>query len=151
MTNEELKSFIHKLEPGAEITEGKQYLNVILTKDKFHAVAKSLKESAETSFDYLFCLSGIDYPDYMMIVYHLESTRHKHSMVLKTKTGDRENPEVETVSDIWRTADYHEREVFDLLGVKFTNHPDLRRLFLDDDWGFPLRKDYVDEIRIVER
>ncbi len=151
MTNEDLKSFILKLEPEAEISEGKQYMNVILPKDNFHAIAKQLKESDETAFDYLFCLSGVDYPEYIMVVYHLESSRHKHSLVLKIKTGDRENPEVETVSDIWRTADYHEREVFDLLGVKFTNHPDLRRLFLDENWGFPLRKDYVDEIRIVER
>jgi NADH-quinone oxidoreductase subunit C len=71
--------------------------------------------------------------------------------VLKVRTADRENAEVDSVNDIWATAEFHEREVFDLLGVRFNNHPDLRRLFLDDEWGFPLRKDYRDEINIIER
>ena len=60
-------------------------------------------------------------------------------------------PGIDTVSDVWSSAEFHEREVYDLLGVQFTNHPDLRRLFLDDDWGFPLRKDYRDDINIIER
>ena len=72
-------------------------------------------------------------------------------MVLKVKTANREEPVLDTVTPVWRTAKYHEREVFDLLGVKFNNHTDLRRLFLDDDWGYPLRKDYVDEVRIISR
>ena len=72
-------------------------------------------------------------------------------MVLKVKTSDRVKPVIDTVSDIWHTAKYHEREVYDLLGVEFNNHTDLRRLFLEDGWGFPLRKDYVDEAKIVER
>jgi len=73
-------------------------------------------------------------------------------MAAKVIIADRQNPEVPTVSDLWQTADLHEREIFDLFGIKFTNHPDLRRLFLDDDWvGFPLRKDYVDTVNIVER
>jgi NADH-quinone oxidoreductase subunit C len=55
------------------------------------------------------------------------------------------------VSDLWKTADFHEREVYDMLGVKFNNHPDLRRLLLWEGWGYPLRKDYVDEVRIVDR
>ena len=74
-----------------------------------------------------------------------------HSIVLKTRTSDRENPQIDSVSDIWQTAEFHEREVYDLLGIKFKNHPDLRRLFLDNSWGFPLRKDYVDDINIVTK
>ena len=61
------------------------------------------------------------------------------------------HPHFDSVSDIWKTADFLEREVYDLLGIKFTNHPDLRRLFLDNSWGFPLRKDYVDDINIVTK
>ena len=72
-------------------------------------------------------------------------------VVLKVKTSDRENPEFHSVTEIWRTAEFHEREVYDLLGIKFTGHPDLRRLFLDSSWGFPLRKDYVDDINIVTK
>ena len=113
--------------------------------------AQQLKSEKETSFDYLFCLTGVDYPLNMGIIYHLESLEHRHTMVLKVKTADRVNPVVDTVSGVWVTAKYHEREVYDLLGVRFNNHTDLRRVFLDDDWGHPLRKDYVDEVRIVER
>jgi NADH:ubiquinone oxidoreductase subunit C len=64
----------------------------------------------------------------------------------------RVNPNFDTVCGLWRTAEWHEREIFDLLGIKFNNHPDLRRLFLDDEWvGYPLRKDYKDDINIIER
>jgi NADH:ubiquinone oxidoreductase subunit C len=70
---------------------------------------------------------------------------------LKTRISDREKPQIDSVVDLWKTADLNEREVYDLLGIKFTNHPDLRRLFLDATWGFPLRKDYVDDINIVTK
>ena len=116
-----------------------------------HETAVQLKALPELSFDYLFCLTGVDFAEKMQIVYHLESVAHRHTVVLKTNTADRVDPKVDTVSDVWQTAKYHEREVYDLLGVKFNNHKDLRRLFLDDSWGFPLRKDYKDEVRIVER
>jgi NADH:ubiquinone oxidoreductase subunit C len=58
---------------------------------------------------------------------------------------------LDSVTDIWPTAEFHEREIYDLLGIKFNNHPDLRRLFLDETWGFPLRKDFKDDIHVVER
>ena len=151
MSNDELKTFILGENPDAVITEGKQFLTVLVTADKLHEMAKMLKESAETSFDYLFCLTGVDYPEYFEIVYHLKSIKLNHEMALKTRTVGREDGRIDSVWDIWRTAEFHEREVYDLLGVKFNNHPDLRRLFLEDGWGFPLRKDYVDEVRIIER
>ncbi|MDH5398758.1 MAG: NADH-quinone oxidoreductase subunit C, partial [Cyclobacteriaceae bacterium] len=92
-----------------------------------------------------------DWPEYMTVVYHLRSTISGLELVVKAKIDDREKPEIESVCDIWRTAEFHEREIFDLFGIVFKGHPDLRRLFLDDDWqGFPLRKDYVDEVNIVE-
>jgi NADH:ubiquinone oxidoreductase subunit C len=65
------------------------------------------------------------------------------------RIDNRENPQAETVSDIWKTAEFHEREVFDLFGIRFLHHPDLRRLFLEDDYGFPLRKDFSDESRMI--
>ena len=89
--------------------------------------------------------------NFLEVVYHLESTIHGHQLVLKVRTADRENGAIDTVSDIWRTAEFHEREVYDLMGIRFTNHPDLRRLFLEEGWkGHPLRKDYADEVNIVE-
>ena len=151
MTNEELKILLTGKFPECEIAEGVQYIELTVQSALLHEVCKQLKEMEETSFDYLICLTGVDYPDHMKIVYHLESIKHRHVMVLKVKTSGREKPVIDTVSDIWHTAKYHEREVYDLLGVEFNNHTDLRRLFLEDGWGFPLRKDYVDEAKIVER
>ncbi len=151
MSNEELKTKILAICPEAVLTESKQFLNALVPREKLHEVALKLKESEDLAFDYLFCLSGADFPEYMTVIYHLESTTHRHLMVLRVNTADRENPEVDTVCDIWRTAEFHEREVYDLLGVKFSNHPDLRRLLLWEGWGYPLRKDYVDEVRIVDR
>lgn len=151
MTNEELKSYLTERFPEAEIKTGPQYIEMTVTNASLLETARQLKTEKETSFDYLFCLTGVDYPQNMGVIYHLESLEHRHTMVLKVKTADRVNPAIDTVSSVWMTAKYHEREVYDLLGVRFNNHTDLRRVFLDDDWGHPLRKDYVDEVRIVER
>ena len=151
MTNEQLTAFVSGLAPGAEIKQGAQYLEVVIPAEQVHEVAKHLNESDETAFDFLFCLTGVDYTDHLKVVYHLESTVHKHLVVLKAKTADRNEPVVDSVADLWPTAEFHECEVFDLLGIKFKNNPDLRRLFLDDDWGHPLRLDYVDDIHIVSR
>ena len=116
-----------------------------------HSLAKQLRDDKEAQFDFLFCLSGVDWGQDLGVVYHLRSTIYEHVVVIKTRTSDREHPQFDSVSDIWKTADFHEREAFDLLGIRFTNHPDLRRLFLDSSWGFPLRKDYVDDINIVTK
>ena len=151
MTNEELQSYLTERFTEAEIKLGAQYVEMTVTAAALHETAMQLKQSPEISFDYLFCLTGVDYADNMGIVYHLESIDHRHVMVLKARTADRVSPALDTVSDVWITAKYHEREAYDLLGIHFNNHTDLRRMFLDDSWGFPLRKDYVDEVRIVER
>lgn len=151
MSNEELKNKILAICPDAVVTEGKDTLNVLVPGEQLHEVALKLKVTEELAFDYLYCLSGVDYPEYMTVIYHLESTTHRHKMIMKVNTTDRETPGVDTVCDIWRTAEFHEREVYDMLGVRFNNHPDLRRLLLWEGWGYPLRKDYVDEVRIVDR
>ena len=151
MDNATLKARILGLVPDAEFQENKQFLMFIVPPSRMHELAFALKHEADLAFDFLFCLSGVDMVKYLEVVYHLESTTHKHQLVLKVLTADRENAAVDTVCDIWRTAEFHEREVYDLLGIRFNNHPDLRRLFLDEDWkGYPLRKDYVDEVNIVE-
>ncbi len=130
--------------------EESQFLNILVQPEQLHALMTQLKSNQETNFDYLYCLSGVDWGAELGIVYHLESTTHRHRIVVKVKTADRENPTFDTVSNIWKTADFHEREVFDFFGVKFNNHPNLKYLFLTEDWeGYPLRKDYVDEINMV--
>ena len=151
MTKEELAAYLTGKFPEAEVKSGAQYAEMTVKAEDLHETAVQLKETPELSLDYVFCLTGVDYAENMGIIYHIESVEHRHTMVLKVGTADRLNPAIDTVSDVWVTAKYHEREAYDLLGIHFNNHTDLRRLFLEDDWGFPLRKDYVDEIRIVER
>lgn len=150
MDNAKLIEWITKLAPNSVFDEKGEFLNVNVPKENFREVMQALRNSPETAMDFLFCLTCVDWTTNLTMVYHLTSTTLKHTLVLKVALDNRENPEIETVCDIWKTAEFHEREVFDLFGVKFINHPDLRRIFLDDDWvGFPLRKDYVDEINIV--
>jgi NADH-quinone oxidoreductase subunit C len=125
-------------------------------------VCRYLKEDPRLAFDMLNCVTGVDYlePDakkapkagfepHLEVVYHLSSFRHRHRFVVKVilprwkdgKAGAL--PEVPSVNSLWRAADWHEREVFDLVGVFFTGHPDLTRILLSEDWeGHPLRKDY---------
>jgi NADH-quinone oxidoreductase subunit C len=147
----QLGEFIKTIASDLEIKEGKQFLEVTVPPSTLYKLARQLKENEETQFDFLFCLSGVDYGSDLGVVYHMRSTKYDHTVVLKTRTSDREYPQLDSVSDIWQAADLHEREVFDLFGIKFKNHPDLRRLFLDNSWGFPLRKDYADDINIVTK
>ena len=151
MTNEALQNLISSWIPELEFSEeASQFLNITVQPDQLHQLMLKLKANDDTYFDYLFCLSGVDWEPELGVVYHLESTKHRHIVVVKVKTSERENPTLDSVCDIWKTAEFHEREVFDFFGIKFNNHPNLKRLFLTDEWeGFPLRKDYVDEINMV--
>lgn len=151
MTNEALQNLISTWVSDLEFSEeASQFLNITVAPEHLHQLMTDLKTNKDTSFDYLFCLSGVDWGEELGVVYHLESTTHRHQMVVKVKTADRENPTFDSVCDIWKTAEFHEREVFDFFGITFNNHPNLKRLFLTEEWeGFPLRKDYEDEINMV--
>jgi NADH-quinone oxidoreductase subunit C len=146
----QLGEFVKSFVPDAEVKEGRDYTEITVPASKLYNTAKKLRENEETLFDYLICISGVDYGQDLGAVYHMKSTRLGHMLVLKSRTT-RENPNLDSVCDIWKTAEFLEREVYDLLGIKFNNHPDLRRLFLDSSWGFPLRKDYKDDINIVSK
>ncbi len=150
---ENLKDLINSKLPDLVWEENKQFLQVIIPNEQWHNFAKELKYNKDFSLDYMFCLTGIDLKANLQVIYHLESTTLGHQLVVKVNTADREqNVSIDTVSDIWATAEFHEREVFDLFGITFNNHPDLRRILLEDDWeGFPLRKDYVDEKNMIIR
>jgi NADH-quinone oxidoreductase subunit C len=151
MDKTQLGEFVRSLDPDIEVVDGKQYPEVNVPPEKLFELAKKLKENNETLFDYLFCLTGVDWGSDLGVTYHITSSKYGHAIVLKVRTADRENPEFDSVYDIWKTAELHEREAYDLLGIRFRNHPDLRRLFLDSSWGFPLRKDYSDDINIVTK
>jgi NADH-quinone oxidoreductase subunit C len=114
---------------------------------EIEAVCEHLRTDPGLRFDYLECLTGVDYPDLNQIhvVYHVYSYTLKHRIVLKCFL-DRADPAMPTLVNVWSTANWQERECFDLLGVLFEGHPDLRRLLLPDDWeGHPLRKDYEEK------
>ena len=126
---------------------------------QIHKIAAFLRETEELKFDSLMCLSGADDANgtkakdadgfdviqggTLSVYYHLDSVELKQKITLKVST-DREDPKVESVENIWKSADWHEREAFDLYGIVFLNHPDLRRILMPYDWeaGYPLRKDY---------
>lgn len=151
MTNDSLIQTITGLLPDAQVKMGIQYVEATVPAESLHDFMLKLKNDPELALDYLVCLTGADFEDHLKVIYHLESTEKNYIVVIKVKTADRLNPEVDSVTDIWPTAEPHENEVFDLLGIKFNNHPEPRRLFLEDDWGYPLRKDYQDDIHIVSR
>ena len=132
MTNEEIKEHITSVLPSASFDETGEWLNVLIEPGGWMQLAKSLRFS-KFSFDYLFCLTCIDWKTHLTMVYHLSSTIHRQTIVIKANL-DRNEPVIETVCDIWRTAEFHERETFEFFGVKFHNHPDLRRLILTDDF-----------------
>ncbi|WON93919.1 NADH-quinone oxidoreductase subunit C [Sphingobacterium sp. Lzh-3] len=111
------------------------------------AVCLFLRDTEGLYFDFLSNLTAVDYEEHFTIVYHLNSLPYQQTIVLKVElSGNRaldELPEIPSVASVWRTADWHEREAFDLMGIFFEGHPDLRRILLPDDWdGYPLRKDY---------
>lgn len=107
------------------------------------AAATKLRDDPALLFDCLMCLSGVQRGGELQVVYHLHSMQHRHSLTLKCSVAI-DDPVLPTICDVWPTADWHEREAFDMLGLQFTGHPDHRRILCPDDWeGYPLRKDYV--------
>ncbi len=151
MKNEDLQNIISGLTDNLEFTEeATEFLTVIVPKEELHNVCNQLNKNKDLDFDYAFCITGMDWGKELGVIYHLESTELKHKIVVKVMTDDRENPTLDSVCDIWRTAELHEMEIFDFFGIRFNNHPNLKRLFLTPDWdGWPLRKDYVDEANMI--
>lgn len=150
MENTELMELITKAIPYGTVSQGSQYPEVVVPTGKLHEAAGQLRNLKGHPFDYLINMTAADFIEKFTLYYHMESTETHNLIVLKTDISDREKPEVDTLSDIWITAEFLEREVFDLFGIRFKNHPDLRRLFLEDDYGYPLRKDFKDEVNIIE-
>ena len=151
MTTEDLKNKITQLLPTAVFEEGGEWLNIQVEANDLPAFALQLRNDPELHFDYLFCLTCVDWKTHLTMVYHLDSTVHRHNVVIKVKL-DAQQLQVPTVSHIWRTAEFHEREVYEMFGVDFKDHPDLRLLILPDGWEGknPLRKDFDDPVNMIK-
>lgn len=148
MNNEEFKIKLNESFPSAIFEEGTEWVTMLIDAAAWKDIAHQLRNQLQ--LDFLFCVTCVDWKTHLTMVYHLRSTTQKNIVVVKAKL-ERENPQIVTVSDIWRTAEFHEREAYDLFGVQFTDHPDLRRLFLTDDYeGFPLRKDFEDPVNMIK-
>ncbi len=126
------------------LTEPKIDPFCVVKRERIVEVCRFLKGEPGLEMDFLEDETAVDWPkrNVIEIVYHLLSYRHRHAIVLKVE-ADRAAPTVPSVEGVWKTANWFEREIWDLFGVTFTGHPDLRRIMLPDDWvGHPLRKDY---------
>jgi len=115
---------------------------IIVDHKKILDISLSLRDNEDLLFDYMMCLSGMDYKTNIGVVYHLFSTKNNHKIAIKTIL-DKENPALLSVEGVWKSANWHEREAFDMFGIKFEGHPNLIRILCPYDWeGYPLRKDY---------
>ena len=117
---------------------------VVVKSDSLLDVAAFLKDTPDFDFDYLNYITAVDYYDHFEVVYMLSSLEHNHSLVIKTRCYDRESPVLPSVVRLWQGADFQEREIYDLMGIKFEGHPNMKRIFLWEGFpGHPLRKDFM--------
>ncbi len=144
MTPEEIREVLAAAVPSVELTRGAGDAALVVAPEHWLAAASQLAHDPRLGFDFLRALTGVDFLERgeIEVVAHLFSYGQRHAAVLKTKVA-RAAPELMSLVEVWPAANWHEREAFDLLGVRFIGHPELRRLLLPDDWeGHPLRKDY---------
>ncbi len=142
LSGQEVVAKLEQQFPGSVIESSEN--NLLVKSESIFDVAECLKNSPELDFDYLNYIAAVDYYGYFELVYQFTSMKHNHSLVLKTRCYDRENPVVPSVVRLWQGADFQEREIYDLMGISFEGHPNLKRIFLWQGFdGHPLRKDYL--------
>ncbi len=142
LSGEELAVKLQQQFPAAIVKAGKDSLQI--KSEALHELAAFLKTEPGYEFDFLSSVTAVDYREYFEVVYQLTSIKNNHSLVLKGRCDDRNNAVVPSVVNLWQGADFQEREIFDLFGIKFEGHPDLKRIFLWEQFpGHPLRKDFV--------
>ena len=147
MTPQQIIDLVEKRFPGQVLASfpNDKHPRIHLEPGNWHAIARFLHDDPALQLDWLQNLGGIDYvaDEKMCVEYDLWSFELGHSIAVKVYCP-RDNPRVPSVADVWKAADWHEREAYDMFGILFDGHPDLRRILCADDWvGFPLRKDYV--------
>ena len=127
--------------PGSIIESSQNSL--VVKSEQLLAIAAFLKTTPAFDFDYLASVTAVDYCDYFELVYQLTSIKHNQSLMLKVRCYGRDNPVVPSVVSLWRGADFQEREIYDLMGIRFEGHPNLKHIVLWEGFeGYPLRKDY---------
>jgi NADH-quinone oxidoreductase subunit C len=142
LNGEQVSRKISKVSPDAVVAADK--VAIVVTSGSLFKVAEFLKNTPALDFDYLTDLTAVDYSDYFEVVYHLVSLKHNHSLVLKTRCYVRDKPVMLSVTSLWRSADFMEREAYDLMGIVFDGHTNLTRLLLWEGFvGHPLRRDYL--------
>jgi NADH-quinone oxidoreductase subunit C len=151
MSIEELTTKITELLPSASFEEGGEFPAVKVEAGSWLTFAGQLRGNPSLNFDYLFCLTCIDWKTHLTMVYFFTSTSDRQKQLVVKIKLDSSKPELESVAGIWRTAEFHEREVYEMFGVNFLHHPDLRLLILPDGWEGknPLRKDFEDPVNMI--
>ena len=133
---------INEVVPGAAVEYNQT--DVWVLPEHILDVARHLKDAEGLDFSYLNALSAVDYVEYFEMVYHLLSLRRNSSLVVKSRVAGREDPAVSSVFSVWKGADLQEREVWDLMGIRFDGHPNMKRVMLWEGFdGHPLRKDFL--------
>ncbi len=129
---------------NAEISNKDNVYTIVVAKENLRQAAETLRNNDIVRFDFLRDIIGMDYTDSLGVIYNLSPSEDLSVIVLlESRTDDRENPAFDTVEDLWLSAPFYEREVHDFFGIRFLGNPDMRRIFLRQDWrGYPLRKDY---------
>ena len=142
LSGKEIASQLEEKFPESVVESSEQ--EVVVKSDSLLDVAAFLKDTPDLDFNYLNYITAVDYYDHFEVVYMLSSLEHNHSLVMKTRCYDRENPVLPSVVSLWQGADFQEREIYDLMGIRFEGHPNMKRIFLWEGFqGHPLRKDYM--------
>ena len=142
LSGKEVALKIEEKFPGSLVESSQE--NLVVKSDHLLDAARFLKETDGLDFDYLNFVTAVDYYDHFEVIYMLSSLEHNHSLTVKTRCYDRENPVLPSVVGLWQGADFQEREIYDLFGITFEGHPNLKRIFLWEGFeGHPMRKDFM--------
>ena len=142
LSGKEIAAKLQQRFPGSIVESSESSL--VVKSESLLDIASFLKTSPDLDFDYLTAITAVDYYAYFEVVYQLTSLKHNHSLVVKTRCYGRDNPALPSLVSLWRGADFQEREIYDLMGISFEGHPNMKRIVLWESFqGHPLRKDYL--------
>jgi NADH:ubiquinone oxidoreductase subunit C len=150
MTYENIQNDLAKQFPNLSFEEeGQQFLNIHVSPEDYYNLMLAVKEMG---FDSLYSMIGMDWGKELGIINHLEDSATRTMIAVRVKIENRETPEIETIENIWKNAHLNEREIFDLFGINFKGHSVMKRLLLPEDWeGYPMRKDWMDDTKMIIR